>query len=146
MKASNCRNSQRGMSLLEVIVAVFIFTVVFLVALSLYHAANRAYLRTDAATIQQQNIRFAMDRMSETLRDAGASYNAAGSRKLADEQIEGAWESAIFVRGDFDGQREDGTDGPDLQSSTFPIITTGNDEIVGFVLRKPGANTETSSE
>ena len=125
------KKSQRGMSLLEVIVAVFIFTVVFLVALSLYHSANRAYLRTDAATIQQQNIRFAMDRMSETLRDAGASYNASGVRKLADEQIEGAWESAIFVRGDFDSSRE-----TDLESTEFPIVTTGNDEIVGFVLRK----------
>ena len=33
---------------------------------------NRAYLRTDASAVQQQNVRYAMDRMTETIRDAGA--------------------------------------------------------------------------
>lgn len=137
------RDSQRGMTLIEAIVAIFIFTVVFLTALSLYQTANRAYLRTDAATIQQQNVRFAMDRMTETLRDAGANYNPLGSSKLADEQIEGAWESAIFVRGDFDNSREDGSGGgTDLEDATWPMVTTGNDEIVGFVLWKNGAGTQ----
>lgn len=129
------RRGQRGMSMMEVLVAMLIFTVVFLVALGLYSVANRAYLRTDAATIQQQNVRFAMDRMAETLRDAGANYNTLGSAKEADEQIEGAWESAIFVRGDFNNKREAG-----LESATFPIVTVGNDEIVGYVLRKPGGD------
>src|SRR5688500_13398236 len=105
------RASQRGMTLIEAIVAIFVFTIVFLAALALYQSANRAYLQTDAATIQQQNVRFAMDRMMETLRDAGANYNPLGSTKLADEQIEGSWESAVFVRGDFDNAREDGTGG-----------------------------------
>ena len=54
-----------------------------LVALGLYQVANRAYLRTDAATIQQQNVRFAMDRMAETIRDAGANYNTLGANNVA---------------------------------------------------------------
>lgn len=133
---SERRRSERGLSLMEALVAITVFTVVFIVALMLYQVATGSYLRTDSAVIQQQNVRFSMDRMSETLRDAGAGHNMTGSRKLADEQIEGAWESAIFVRGDFDNQRETSLE----TTGTFPIVTVGNDEIVGFVLRKPGAN------
>lgn len=129
------RRNQRGMTLMEVLVAMLIFTIVFLVALGLYQVANRAYLRTDAATIQQQNVRFAMDRMAETIRDAGANYNTLGANNVTDEQVEGAWEAAVFVRGDFDNSRE-----TPLESTTFPIVTTGNDEIVGYVLRKPGGD------
>lgn len=124
------------MTLMEVLVAMMIFTVVFLAALGLYQVANRAYLRTDAATIQQQNVRFAMDRLAETMRDAGANYNTLGSLSLPDEQIEGAWDAAVFVRGDYNNARE-----TPLESTTFPIVTTSNSEIVGYVLRKPGGDT-----
>ncbi|HJQ40599.1 MAG TPA: prepilin-type N-terminal cleavage/methylation domain-containing protein [Thermoanaerobaculia bacterium] len=130
------RAAQRGMTLIETLVAVAIFAIVFLAALSLYTSANKAYLQTDAAAVQQQNVRFAMDRMMQTVHDAGAGYNALGSSKLADEQIEGAWDAAMFTRGDFDNEREN--TGTSLESTTFPIITTGNDEIVGFVLLKNG--------
>lgn len=134
-------NTQKGMTLVETLVAVVVFSIVFLAALGLYQVANRAYLATDAATIQQQNARYAMDRMSETLRDAGANYNTMGRSGLADEQIEGAWESAVFVRADYDNSREGVDQGNTLESSpNFAIVTTGNDEIVGYVLRKPGAN------
>lgn len=135
---SEQRRSERGLSLAEALVAITIFTIVFIVALMLYQVATGSYLRTDAAVIQQQNVRFSMDRMGETLRDAGAGHNMLGSKKVADEQIEGAWESAIFVRGDFDGERETA-----LENATFPIVTVGNDEIVGYVLRKanPAQNT-----
>src|ERR1043165_7027363 len=121
------RSAERGLTLIEALVAITVFTVVFIVALMLYQTATSSYLRTDSAVIQQQNIRFTMDRMSETLRDAGAGNNMLGSKKVADEQMEGAWESAVFVRGDFDGQRE-----TSLENATFPIVTTGNDEIVGY--------------
>jgi hypothetical protein len=134
------RKSERGLTLIEALVAITVFTVVFIVALLLYQIATGSYLRTDSAVTQQQNVRFGMDRMSETLRDAGAGHNMLGSRKLADEQIEGAWESAIFVRGDFDNERETA-----LENTTFPIVTTGNDEIVGYVLRKGTANPYTIS-
>ncbi|HYI10791.1 MAG TPA: prepilin-type N-terminal cleavage/methylation domain-containing protein [Thermoanaerobaculia bacterium] len=140
LQHSDRRRSQRGMSLIETLVAVFVFTVVFLTALSLYQTANRTYMRTDASASQQQNVRYALDRMTETIRDAGASHNTLGSKKVADEQIEGAWESAIFVRGDFNNDRE-----TSLENTTFPIVTTNNDEIVGFVLRKTGANGQTIS-
>ncbi|HEX6100272.1 MAG TPA: prepilin-type N-terminal cleavage/methylation domain-containing protein [Thermoanaerobaculia bacterium] len=129
------RKREGGFSLIEALVAITVFSVVFIVALLLYQLATGSYLRTDSAVRQQQDVRYGMDRMSETLRDAGAGHNTLGSRRVADEQIEGAWESAVFVRGDFDGERETG-----LENATFPIVTTGNDEIVGYVLRKPNAN------
>ena len=47
----------------------------------------------------------------------------------------GAWEAALFVRGDYNNQIE-----TTLTSATFPIVTTSNDEIVGYVLRKPGGD------
>ena len=134
----NRNRAQRGMTLIETLVAVVVFTVVFLAALGLYQAANRAYMNTDAATIQQQNARFALDRIIESLRDAGANYNTTGNTGIPDEQLEGAWESAVFVRGDYDNSRETG-----LQTASHPYVTTGNDEIVGYVLRKPGANSYT---
>lgn len=137
---SSRRKREGGFSLIEALVAIAVFTVVFIVALMLYQLATGSYLRTDSAVRQQQDVRFGMDRMAETLRDAGAGHNMLGSRKVADEQIEGAWESAVFVRGDFDGERETG-----LENATFPIVTTGNDEIVGYVLRKPGTNPYTIS-
>lgn len=134
-RPSRERRSERGMTLAEALVAVLIFSIVFLAALGLYQSANRAYAATDAATIQQQNMRFAMDRISDSVRGAGASYNVTGNTSIPDEQIEGAWEAAIFVRGDYDNARETA-----LENATHPVVTTGNDEIVGYVLRKPGGN------
>lgn len=130
------RHSERGLTLIEALVAITVFAVVFIAALTLYSVASSAYLRTDSAVIQQQNVRFSMDRMTETLRDAGSGYNTLGAKNLADEQIEGAWQSAVFVRGDFDGLRETA-----LENAAFPIVTIGNDEIVGFVLLKNGTGT-----
>ena len=126
------RHSERGVSVVEGLVAIVIFGVVFLAALMLYSSANRAYLSTDSSTIQQQNVRFAMDRMGETLRDAGANFNPLGSRTLPDEQVEGAWQSAIVVRGDFNNSRETPLESTDF----YPIVTVNNEEIVAYVLRK----------
>jgi prepilin-type N-terminal cleavage/methylation domain-containing protein len=136
------KSRQRGLSLPEVLVALFIFTIVFLAALALYDRAMKAYKQADVGTIQQQNARFAMDRMSETIRDAGANYNVRGKSNVPDEQIEGAWQSAIIVRGDFDNSRETALEDA---AGNFPIVTTGNDEIVAYVLTKPGSITSSGA-
>ena len=139
-------NQQRGMSLVETLVALLVFTVVFLVALALYQQATKAYQATDSATIQQQNARFAMDRLHETIRDAGANYNPRGRSNVPDEQIEGAWQSAVIVRGDFDNDQVGGRSGESsLENTTFPIVTTGNDEIVAYILTKPGSITTSAA-
>ncbi|HEV2718575.1 MAG TPA: prepilin-type N-terminal cleavage/methylation domain-containing protein [Thermoanaerobaculia bacterium] len=136
---SRDRRRERGMTVIEALVAVLVFSVVFLAALGLYQAANKAYMATDAATIQQQNIRFAMDRIGDSIRGSGADYNVAGLLSIPDEQIEGAWQAAIFMRGNYNDARETA-----LESTSHPIVTTGNDEIVGYVLRKAnGPNSQT---
>ena len=129
------RNSQRGMSLIETLIAVAVFAVVFIAALMLYTAANKAYLQTDANTVQQQNMRFALDRVVETLRDSGANYNTLGAMKLPDEQVEGMWESAVFVRGDYNNSRESTLE--TVNDPVHGIVNIANSEIVGYVLRKP---------
>lgn len=133
---SNRRRRERGMTLAEALIAVLVFSIVFLAALMLYNTANRAYIATDSATIQQQNARFAMDRVMNTLRSAGAGYNVTGVSNIPDEQIEFADQSAVFVRGDFNNQRETA-----LQNTAHPYVTVGNNEIVGYILRKPGDDT-----
>jgi prepilin-type N-terminal cleavage/methylation domain-containing protein len=64
-----------------------------------------------------------------------------------DEQIEYAWHSAITIRGNYDYDADDDTSHYEhgrernLESVQFPIVTTGNHEIVTYALvsDKPGA-------
>ena len=132
---SNARRRERGMTLAEALIAVLVFAVVFLAALMLYNTANRAYIATDSATVQQQNARFAMDRLVQTIENGGAFYNVTGSNTIPDEQIEDADQAVVFVRGDYNNSRE-----TSLQNTAHPYVTVGNSEIVGYILRKPGGD------
>ncbi len=131
------RLRERGLTLAEVLIAAAIFSLISLTAYALIFRAQATHEQLDADVTQQRNVRFALDRVVETVRHAGAGVNPTGDAWLADEVIEGAWESAIFIRADFDGQRE-----PLLEGSgpgERRLVTTGNDEIVGYVLGRPGA-------
>ena len=65
-----------------------------------------------------------------------------------DEQIEYAWHSAVTLRGNYNFDAPNDTNHYDhgrestLESSYFPVVTTGNDEIVTYVLTstKTGAS------
>lgn len=85
--------------------------------------------------------------------DGGVTWTEAGAITAAfdqpDEQIEYAWHSAITIRGNFNYDIPDnatleyyehGREGV-LETPQFPVVTTGNDEIVTYVLHsdKPGA-------
>ena len=70
-----------------------------------------------------------------------------------DEQIEYAWHSAITIRGNFDFDADDDATAHyehgrerNLESVQFPIVTTGNHEIVTYALvsDKPGATNSDS--
>ncbi len=127
---------ERGLTLVEVLVASTIFSLISLTAYVLIFRAQATHEQLDADVVQQRTVRFALDRIAVTLRSAGSGVNPAGDPSISDEAIEGAWESALFVRADFDGERET------LLEGTGPgerhLVTTGNDEIVGFVLGKSG--------
>jgi prepilin-type N-terminal cleavage/methylation domain-containing protein len=85
--------------------------------------------------------------------DGPVVWTEAGSITAAfdqpDEQIEYAWHSAITIRGNFNYDVPDnatleyyehGREGA-LETAQFPVVTTGNDEIVTYVMHsdKPGA-------
>src|SRR5438876_3723583 len=78
--------------------------------------------------------------------------NGGAVYEQPDEQIEYAGATALTVRGNLnysvnptvdDHGRENGaaTPRPNLESSQFPIVTTGNDEIVTYALAKTGVAT-----
>jgi hypothetical protein len=90
-----------------------------------------------------------------TTTDSAVIWTEAGTVTAAfdspDEQIEMAWHSALTVRGNYNfdspddatvgvSRYEHGREGA-LESTQFPVVTTGNDEIVTYVLHsdKSGA-------
>ena len=89
-----------------------------------------------------------------TITEGGAStvvwVQAGGIEyEQPDEQIEYAGQTAIVIRGNFDyetdparmnGREYDDDPGEDgIERPQFPVVTTGNDEIVGYALKSPRA-------
>lgn len=218
------RRSQRGFTLMEILVAMAIFTTVFIVALLLYDQSNRVFKKSNESAEMQQNTRVAFDKLVGDLRMAGFDYKRAGTPKEGipspwasgrdysigtlvtpttpnghvyrcirahtsaagepgwttgegdqikvgtevtwqesgnpiyeqpDEQLEYLHTAAVTIRGNFDYNDPTTTDNgreTDLENSTdgrFPIVTTGNDEIVTYALvsrsGNPAANKDTIS-
>lgn len=160
---SHGRASERGMSLAELLVATSIFTVIILAALFIYDRSNRVFKQGVEAAEAQQNTRVAFDRLTADLRMAGFDFDrdgiptVTGAFQSPDEQFEYIGRNAITIRGNFDYQsnpengRECVPDTTDprlcqpntgLESAQFPIVTTGNDEIVtyGLVSENAAAN------
>jgi len=131
---------QRGFSLIEMMVASAIFAIAAAVAFVLYSAARKSYKLGDNATEQQQATRIAFDRMISDLRLAGFNHNPDGDTTRIDEQIEGAWDTAITVRGDFDFEDPTASVTPEsaLAGTVYNVVSTGNDEVVTYALAKPG--------
>lgn len=128
------KKAAQGLSLVEVMVATLLFSFVTLAAYALIFRAQATHAQLDDGVTHQRAVRIALDRVAETVRSAGANVNPSADARIADEAVEGAWESALFVRGDFDGAREPALEGEGLRR----IVTTGNDEIVGFMLARSG--------
>jgi prepilin-type N-terminal cleavage/methylation domain-containing protein len=130
----------RGFSLIEMLVATAIFSIAAAVAFILYSAAQKSYKLGDNAAEQQQATRVAFDRMISDLRLAGFNHNPDGDKTRVDEQIEGAWDTAITVRGDFDFEDPTASVTPEvsLAGTAYNIVSTGNDEVVTYALAKPG--------
>jgi prepilin-type N-terminal cleavage/methylation domain-containing protein len=136
------RMAQRGMSLVELLVAVTILALATLVALQVYDDARRSYEQGDNLVEQQQAVRVSVDRLTSALRMAGFNTNPDGNPERPDEQIEAALATAVVVRADYDYHDpvesvdpEEVLAGP---SSAFLTVSTGNDEIRAFVLAKAG--------
>jgi len=130
----------RGFSLIEMMVASAIFAIAAAVAFILYSAAQKSYKSGENYTDQQQSTRVAFDRMISDIRLAGFNTNPDGDSTRIDEQVEGAWDTAVTVRGDFDFEDPAASVSPEaaLPGAAYSVVSTGNDEIVTYVLAKPG--------
>jgi prepilin-type N-terminal cleavage/methylation domain-containing protein len=93
---------EAGFSLAEMLVASAIFAIVAAVAFIFFSGAQRSYKSGGNSVEQQQATRVAFDRMLGDLRLAGFNTNPDGDASRVDEQVEGAWDTAVTIRGDFD--------------------------------------------
>jgi prepilin-type N-terminal cleavage/methylation domain-containing protein len=220
---------QRGFSLVEVLIAVAIFAVIFIAALLLYDSSTGTFKLGMEAADAQQNTRVAFDKLVSDIRMTGFDFDrdgiptsaigstwqpssayavdavvqptaqngfayratTAGTSAAAqpvwptslgstvtdgsvtwttipgssqaqqpDEQIEYAGPAAITIRGNFNYEQASApcTSGmttpcdngrePLLEASAlgrFPVITTGNDEIVTYAVRSRDTTKNTQS-
>jgi prepilin-type N-terminal cleavage/methylation domain-containing protein len=219
-------NLQRGFTLAEILVAIAIFAIIFVAALTMYDQSNRVFKRGVESAETQQNVRVSFDKLVADIRMLGFDFDRDGiptgstsavwqpnrtygvgnlvtpptangfvyrmtpvaggassctssagpvawptavgafvtegspacrwqalqglnQYQQPDEQIEFAHPSALTVRGNFDyemrmpGDVDNGRE-PALESQEFPVVTTGNDEIVTYALRSDnGPNPDT---
>lgn len=145
--AGASRRNQRGLTLIEVLVAVAILAIAIMISLMLYDAARKSFKKGENAAEQQQAVRIAFDKLNADLRMAGFNYNPDGDATRPDEQIENASDTAVVFRADFDAEDATASTTPETTLATggaFNTVSTGNDEIVGYVLGKPdGSSSET---
>src|SRR5262245_51088842 len=131
--------AERGMSLIEVLVATASLALAIIIALVVYDAWRKAFKKGENATEQQEAVRIAYDKLTADLRMLGYNANPDGNVNRPDEQLEAALDHAIVFRGDFDINDATASTTPEstLDNGAFPSVSTGNDEIVAYVLSKP---------
>lgn len=129
-----------GFALAEFLVAAALFAIAVAVGFTLYSDAARFYRLGVQRTVEQQNVRTAFDRLLSEIRLAGFNTNPDGDRSRVDEQIEGAWATAITIRADLDfgNPGEDSIPELSLAEPRYRVVSTGNDEIVTYALAKAG--------
>jgi len=122
------------------LLASAIFAIVAAVVFIFYTAAQKSYKAGGNFSDQQQATRVAFDRMVSDLRLAGYNSNPDGDASRVDEQVEGAWDTAVTVRADFDFEDPTASVTPEaaLPGTVYNVVSTGNDEVVTYVLAKPG--------
>ena len=138
----------RGVTLVELMVAMALLLVTMVGGLSIYQATAESFKKGENAAQQQQSVRIAMDKIALDLQMAGFNYNPDGDPTRVDEQIEAAYDTAIVIRADFDAGDVTLSGDPesDFAGDAFETISTGNDEIVAYVLAKPDRITPGSVE
>jgi hypothetical protein len=129
----------RGATLAEATVALALLAVATVLALGLHAQARRSFLTTEDRAATQQSLRAAFDGLLRELRLAGFHHDPDGAG--VDEPIEAAWETALVVRADLDrGTPEAETPEAELAGGACAAVSTGNDEIFGWVLARPDAS------
>jgi len=142
---SRRRDGERGLTLVELLVAFAILLVAIAGVLSLYDAVWDSFKQGENTAAQQQGVRIAFERIGRDLQMAGFNHNPDGDPARPDEQIEAAYDTAIAIRADFDGQDATLAVTPEstLAGGAFDVVSTGNDEVVVYYLAKPdGSSTD----
>ena len=137
---------ERGVSMIEVLVALIILIYAAIAALGMCDAAWKSFKRGENAVEQQQAVRIGFDKLILDLQMAGFNHNPDGDGSRPDEQIEAAFDTAIVIRADFDAPYAAESVAPEaaLAGGQFETVSIGNDEIVTYVLAKPdGSSTGT---
>lgn len=131
---------------MELLVSLSLLLVAVAVALALYDATWDSFKKGENAAEQQQSVRIAVSKISADLQMAGFNHNPDGDTSRSDEQIESAYDTAVVLRADFDADDGSLSTTPEalLAGGAFETVSTGNDEIVIYVLAKPdGSSTDT---
>jgi len=128
---TGCR--QQGVTLPELLVAMAVMLIAVAGALTLYDSSWKSFKQGENASEQQQGLRIAFEKIGMDLQMAGFNFNPDGHLSRPDEQIEAAYDTAVVIRADFDGAFES-----TLAGDAFEVVSTGNDEVVAYVLAKPG--------
>jgi len=130
---------QRGLTIVEILVATALFALVSVLALVQYQATRRALAAGQYLAELQQTTRRGFDLLTRDLYLAGLGVDPDGDPSRPDEAIEGAFAGAVVLRADLDAQTAKATDPEESLAlgGAFDNVTTGNDEIVAYVLAKP---------
>lgn len=156
MKSTIQRNAERGFTLAEILVATAVFTLILVAGLLIYDRSNKVFKQGVESAELQQSTRVGFDKIVADLRMAGFDYDRDGVPQLEDqyqqpdEQIEYAGKTAIVMRGNLDFTTDAATDhgrekAYEPTTGEFPIVTTGNDEIVTYALKSADVSKNTDS-
>jgi prepilin-type N-terminal cleavage/methylation domain-containing protein len=157
---SRQNRSERGYTLTEIVVAVAIFSIIFVAALLVYDKANRVFKDSMEASDLQQNTRVGFDKLVSELRMAGFDFDRDGpvpegenKYQQPDEQLEFIHPHAITFRTNLNYEDPATTDNgretdyepgfgtAPTDDDFFPVVTTSNEEIITYALRSDnGAN------
>lgn len=136
---------KKGFTLVEVLVAIFIFVLILISAYQVYERSQKTYILGEQLADLQQNLRFAYEQISYDLRVAGYNVYPDDEATRPDEQLEGIWRGAIAIRADFDNRPagdeytcEDSDNNRMCDSGTgnFLSVSTDNSEIRIYALAK----------
>ncbi|HPR65145.1 MAG TPA: prepilin-type N-terminal cleavage/methylation domain-containing protein [Thermoanaerobaculia bacterium] len=135
------RRHRHGFTLIEVLVAITIFTILMIAALKVYDQSQRSFILGEQQSDVQQNLRFAFEKVTGELRLAGFDFNHDADAMRPDEQLEGIWPGAIVFRANYDPSNDETKNDSaptyiDKNDPLFSVVTTTNEEIHAFVLSK----------
>ena len=110
------RRHRHGFTLIEVLVAITIFTILMIAALKVYDQSQRSFILGEQQSDVQQNLRFAFEKVTGELRLAGFDFNHDADAMRPDEQLEGIWPGAIVFRANYDPSNDETKNDRDRKS------------------------------